>query len=126
MPAQERKFIGFREQLAQKRAQRYEGTEPEPWLVRKLAVIITICILGYVYYVFVVGVCVPMVREEQGRQGSKGQGVVYLVIYHLLWIMIIWVSVPLLSSEGWMCVAQVAVPSRTSWSCSQGQGTQRT
>ncbi|KAI5476748.1 vacuole protein, palmitoyltransferase domain containing [Pseudohyphozyma bogoriensis] len=49
-----------------------------------------VAIYFYSYYVFVVRVCVPMVRMESGRLGDSAQGIAYLVIYHILFIMFVW------------------------------------
>ncbi len=48
--------------------------KPQPWIVRKLAVFITIAIIAYTWYVYVGRLCVPMIRRDAGALGSRGLG----------------------------------------------------
>lgn len=57
-----------REKSAARRA------KPQPWIVRKLTVFITIGIMGYAFYVYIGRLCVPMIKREAGALGGRGMG----------------------------------------------------
>ena len=48
--------------------------KPQPWIVLKLAVFMTIGIIAYAWYVYVGRLCVPMIRRDAGALGSRGLG----------------------------------------------------
>ncbi|GAA5928604.1 DHHC family palmitoyltransferase [Sporobolomyces koalae] len=73
-----------------KRVQQIETNAPDPWISRKLAVGIVVAVFGYSYYVFVVRLCIPMIRMERTRLGARAQGLVYLVIFHFLFVLFCW------------------------------------
>ncbi|KAK4704989.1 hypothetical protein P7C70_g1218, partial [Phenoliferia sp. Uapishka_3] len=89
-PKRRTKFIGITKHIQQERQRQAERIGPDPWPVRKFAVGLVIAIFFYTYYVFVVRVAVRMVRMESDRLGNRAQGVVYLVLFHILFIMFIW------------------------------------
>ncbi len=86
--------------------------KPQPWIVRKLAVFITIAMIAYTWYVYVGRMCVPMIRRDAGALGSRGLGsklkfihaavigtlttfdvfasVTFLVVFCILGLMMIW------------------------------------
>ncbi|KAI0742878.1 zf-DHHC-domain-containing protein [Daedaleopsis nitida] len=81
--------------------------KPQPWIARKLAVFLTIGIIGYSWYVYVGRFCVPMIKEDAGALGSRGMGgelqqrsntshahtsrtVGFLVVFCVLGLMTIW------------------------------------
>ncbi|KAI5474572.1 hypothetical protein MNV49_003030 [Pseudohyphozyma bogoriensis] len=79
-PTRERsKFGGCSEQLEIARVEKQQQTGQ----------IHVIAIYLYPYYVFVVRVCVLMVRMDSGRLGDSAKGIAYLVIYHTLFIMFV-------------------------------------
>lgn len=102
----------------------------------QLAIGIVIGVFAYSYYVFVVRLCVPLVRNERARLGSLAQGgqsagmrsssdtcadaslmitpraVVYLVIYHLLFVHFVWTYwVAITTGPGF--ARDVSLPART-------------
>ena len=48
--------------------------KPQPWLVLKFTVALTIAIVGYTSYVYVARLCLPMILEETGALGSRVLG----------------------------------------------------
>ncbi|GAA5896861.1 hypothetical protein JCM5296_002575 [Sporobolomyces johnsonii] len=84
------RLMSCREHMELQRVQQQESNAPDPWLVRKFAVGIVVGVFGYSYYVFVVRLCVPMIRMEDSRLGGRAQGLVYLVIYHALFVLFCW------------------------------------
>ncbi|KAK4046783.1 hypothetical protein OIO90_006449 [Microbotryomycetes sp. JL221] len=85
------KLIGIRQHVREIEADRQKREGPDPWLTRKFAVGLVIAILGYSYYVTVVRVSIKMVRQTGDMyDGRRAQGVIYLIIYHLLFLMFVW------------------------------------
>ncbi|GAA5911552.1 uncharacterized protein JCM6883_005791 [Sporobolomyces salmoneus] len=84
------RYVGCREQMEIKRVKQIETNSPDPWLSRKLAVGLAVGMFGYSYYVFVVRLCIPMIRMERDRLGARAQGLVYLVICHFLFVHFCW------------------------------------
>ncbi|KAI0830295.1 DHHC palmitoyltransferase-domain-containing protein [Trametes gibbosa] len=64
--------------------------KPQPWIVLKLTIFIAIGIIGYVFYVYVGRVCVPMLRHDAGALGGRGMGVGFLVVFCVLGLMMLW------------------------------------
>ncbi|GJN89238.1 hypothetical protein Rhopal_002217-T1 [Rhodotorula paludigena] len=81
---------GFREQYEIQRLKQQEKQGPDNWVVRKFAVGLVAGIFGYSYYVYVVRLCIPMIRMEDSRLGARAQGLAYLVVFHFLFVMFIW------------------------------------
>ncbi|EIW56472.1 zf-DHHC-domain-containing protein [Trametes versicolor FP-101664 SS1] len=73
-----------REKSAARRA------KPQPWIVRKLTVFITIGIMGYAFYVYIGRLCVPMIKRETGALGGRGMGIGFLVVFCILGLMMVW------------------------------------
>lgn len=48
--------------------------KPQPWIVLKSTVFLTIAITAYGWYVYVGRLCVPMIRRDAGALGSRGLG----------------------------------------------------
>ncbi|KAM0755954.1 zf-DHHC-domain-containing protein [Meredithblackwellia eburnea MCA 4105] len=94
MPPTRTKLISFKQhwqaQASIKQQKQQQSSGPDPWLVRKFAVALVIAIFFYTYYVFVVRLSIKLVTTNNNKQGSKTQGIIYLVLYHLLFIMFIW------------------------------------
>ncbi|GAA5884617.1 hypothetical protein JCM16303_003684 [Sporobolomyces ruberrimus] len=89
-PKESKRYVGCKEQMEIKRVKQIETNAPDPWLSRKLAVGIVVGVFGYSYYVFVVRLCIPMIRMERNRLGARVQGLVYLVIFHFLFVLFCW------------------------------------
>ena len=69
----ERKCCGVSSyEIQEKREAR--RNKPQPWIVLKLAVFITIAIITYAWYVYVSRLCVPMIKRDAGALGSRGLG----------------------------------------------------
>ncbi|GAA5846081.1 hypothetical protein JCM9279_004779 [Rhodotorula babjevae] len=81
---------GFREHLEIQRVKQLDKQGPDSWFVRKFAVGIVAAIFAYSYYVYVVRLCIPMIRMEDSRLGARAQGLAYLVVYHFLFVMFVW------------------------------------
>ena len=54
--------MGIVEEAMEKREAR--RNKPQPWIMRKLAVFMTIGIIAYAWYVYVGQLCVPMIRRD--------------------------------------------------------------
>ncbi|TFK92154.1 zf-DHHC-domain-containing protein [Polyporus arcularius HHB13444] len=84
----EHKCMGIVEEAREKSEAR--RNKPQPWIVRKLAVFITIAMIAYTWYVYVGRMCVPMIRRDAGALGSRGLGITFLVVFCILGLMMIW------------------------------------
>ncbi|GAA5911002.1 hypothetical protein JCM6882_006745 [Rhodosporidiobolus microsporus] len=84
------KILSCREHYEVQRVRAMEKTGPDSWFVRKFAVGIVVAVFGYSYYVYVVRLCIPMIRMENDRLGGRAQGLAYLVIFHFLFVMFVW------------------------------------
>lgn len=101
----------FSKDIQEKRHQR--RSKPQPWILLKFAVFLTLCIIGFATYVYVDRFCVPMIthrpeamgdrvfgseselREETGHEGSCADSfrhitVVFLAVFGVLLIMMLW------------------------------------
>ena len=52
-------------------------TEPQPWIVLKLVVGITIGIISYAAYVYIGRLCVPMLLQDANTLGKRARGSEY-------------------------------------------------
>lgn len=66
------KCIGFSEMYEIKQRER-ERRNGQPWIARKFIVGVVGGIIGYTYYVYVVRLCISMIRQR-GAMGSRAQG----------------------------------------------------
>ena len=98
-PKRERvKLMGIRQHLEVQRVRQQEKHEPDHWFVRKVRAVssLSLCLIptpkltwrvtpqfiigivvgvfGYSYYVYVVRLCVPMIRMQDNRLGGRAQG----------------------------------------------------
>ncbi|RPD63361.1 zf-DHHC-domain-containing protein [Lentinus tigrinus ALCF2SS1-6] len=80
--------MGIVEEAMEKREAR--RSKPQPWIVRKLAIFITLGIIGYAWYVYVGRLCVPMIRRDTGALGTRGLGIGFLVVFCILGLVMIW------------------------------------
>ncbi|KAH9852983.1 zf-DHHC-domain-containing protein [Lenzites betulinus] len=65
-------------------------SKPQPWIVLKLTIFIAIGIIGYVFYVYIGRLCIPMLRHDAGALGGRGMGIGFLVVFCLLGLMMLW------------------------------------
>ncbi|KZO98845.1 zf-DHHC-domain-containing protein [Calocera viscosa TUFC12733] len=84
-----------REQAAEERRDRRR--KPRPWILRKAAVGFVIALLIWLQYVYVRRLCVPMIRRDAAARGTFGQGIAYLVVYEVLWLMTAWCYVKIIT-----------------------------
>ncbi|GAA5823556.1 hypothetical protein JCM10212_003181 [Sporobolomyces blumeae] len=92
------RFVGCREQMEIKRVEQVESNQPDPWLSRKFVVAVVVGVFAYSYYVFVVRLCIPMIKMQDNRLGAEAQGLVYLVVYHVLFVLFCWSYVVVVST----------------------------
>lgn len=65
-------------------------------------IFVVLGILFYTYYVFVVRVCIPMIQLQFKALGTKSQGIIYITIFHILFVMFIWnYSVVVMTGPGY-------------------------
>ncbi|KAI0728926.1 zf-DHHC-domain-containing protein [Fomitopsis betulina] len=72
----------------ERRARRKE--RPMPWIVLKLAIGITVGIVGYTFYVYVGRLCVPMIRKDEGALGGRAMGIGFLAVFCVVGLMMLW------------------------------------
>ncbi|KAI0651141.1 zf-DHHC-domain-containing protein [Trametes meyenii] len=87
-PRPEGKCCGVVEEAREKSAAR--RSKPQPWIVLKLTVFITLGIIGYAFYVYIGRLCVPMIRRDADALGGRGMGVGFLVVFAILGLLMIW------------------------------------
>ncbi|KAL0952664.1 hypothetical protein HGRIS_006907 [Hohenbuehelia grisea] len=63
---------------------------PQPWIALKLMVGITFAMLIYAGYVYIGRFCVAMIRRDSNALGSRSLGIVFLVIFSILYLMALW------------------------------------
>ncbi|KAF8890744.1 DHHC palmitoyltransferase-domain-containing protein [Infundibulicybe gibba] len=89
--ARERTCCGVIEEAKYKsREKRSKKSTPQPWIVRKLMVFLTIGIMGYTAYVYIGRFCVGMIRRTRGAPAGRGTGIALLVPFALLYIWMLW------------------------------------
>ena len=103
----------FNKDIQEKRRKR--RSKPQPWILLKFAVLLTLGITGFTTYVYVVRFCVPMVTRKAGAMGDRAFGsesilgkmldiegtltlsrliaVVFLVPFGVLLILMMWTYV---------------------------------
>ncbi|KAG1732653.1 DHHC palmitoyltransferase-domain-containing protein [Suillus paluster] len=88
MPSSNRTCCGFVEE-ARLRAhdRRYK---PQPWIVLKFAVGLTLALIAYTTYVYVGIFCRDMIVKNQSALGSQALGIVFLVIFSILLLLVLW------------------------------------
>jgi len=84
-----------RERAAEER--REKRKKPQPWIIRKLAVGFVIAILLWAQYVYVGRLCVPMLRRDTDARGSFGQGVAYIIVFEILWLLAVWCYIKIIT-----------------------------
>ncbi|KZV82021.1 hypothetical protein EXIGLDRAFT_779065 [Exidia glandulosa HHB12029] len=63
---------------------------PQPWVVRKLMVVVVLGIVGLSAYVYIGRLVVPALRQDENSALTRGAGIGLLVGYALLLIMLLW------------------------------------
>ncbi|KZT00277.1 zf-DHHC-domain-containing protein [Laetiporus sulphureus 93-53] len=88
----EHKCCGVMEEaVAHSRAKREKRRQkPMPWIVLKLAIVITLGIIAYAFYVYIGRLCVPMIKRHKHMLGGRGMGVAFLVVFCVLGLMMLW------------------------------------
>lgn len=66
------------------------GTKPQPWIVLKFTVAITLGILAFGAYVYVGVLVVPMLKERPDAQGTRREGIGLLVGFGILYLWMLW------------------------------------
>ncbi|KAI0772411.1 zf-DHHC-domain-containing protein [Trametes elegans] len=84
----EESCCGVVQEAREKSAARRE--KPQPWLVRKLTIFITIGIIGYAFYVYIARLCLPMIRQDARALGGRAMGIGFLVVFCVLGLMMLW------------------------------------
>ncbi|PPQ86953.1 hypothetical protein CVT26_007908 [Gymnopilus dilepis] len=89
--AQNHKLCGVVQEAAARANERHrKRTKPQPWIVRKLMIGVTLGIMGYAAYVYIRQVCLPMVWRREGAGAGRGTGVALLVVFCVLYLWMIW------------------------------------
>ena len=58
----------------QAREKHAQKTKPQPWIILKFTILITIGIVGFASYVYIGRFCVPMMLKHDGALGSQAIG----------------------------------------------------
>ena len=66
------RFAIFMDEIRLKRLERREA--PQPYVLRKLMIVVVLAITAYAVYVYIGRLCVTMVKQKPGAMGSRGQG----------------------------------------------------
>ncbi|KAG9311127.1 DHHC palmitoyltransferase-domain-containing protein [Chiua virens] len=72
------------------RVRRIEASKPQPWIVRKFAVGLTILIVGYCTYVYAARFCRDMITNSSGALGNQATGIAFLVVFSILLFLMSW------------------------------------
>ncbi|KAH7911131.1 DHHC palmitoyltransferase-domain-containing protein [Hygrophoropsis aurantiaca] len=64
--------------------------KPQPWIVLKLAVGLTVAIIGYSSYVYIGTFCLDMIRRNSNALGNEAMGVAFLVVFCIFLFMMLW------------------------------------
>jgi palmitoyltransferase len=73
--SKDRTCLGVIEEAAETaHKKKMERTKPQPWIVRKLVVGITLGLMGYAAFVYIQYLCLPMIRRKDNSQGSRRIG----------------------------------------------------
>ncbi len=72
----EAKCCGVVQEAAAKSRERSEQrrSQPQPWIVLKMTIGITLAIIGYASYVYIGRFCVPMIRHNTGPLSGRKTG----------------------------------------------------
>ncbi|GBE86951.1 hypothetical protein SCP_1001950 [Sparassis crispa] len=84
----EQKCCGIVEEAREKRAAK--RNKPQPWIVLKLTIGLTLGIIAYGCYVYIGRFCVPMIKHNDGPLGGRGMGVGFLVVFCIFTVLMVW------------------------------------
>jgi len=65
----EARCADFNKDIQEKRRKR--RSKPQPWILLKFAVFLTLGIIGFATYVYVGRFCIPMVTRKPGAMGDR-------------------------------------------------------
>lgn len=82
-PDKQPQCIGFSQAYEIRQQKREQREGPQPWVVRKLMVLVVLGILGYTYYVYVVRLCIAMIQRSRDAMGGQSQGSKCLCNHHV-------------------------------------------
>ncbi|KAG1775627.1 DHHC palmitoyltransferase-domain-containing protein [Suillus placidus] len=85
MSSSDRKCCGVVEEARYRRAQK-----PQPWIVLKFAVGLTLALIAYTSYVYVGIFCRDMIVKNESALGNSTIGIVFLVVFCFLLLMVLW------------------------------------
>lgn len=77
------------------REKRAARPNPQPWIVRKFMIAVTLGLMGYSVYVYVGRLCVDMIRRRADAGGSRNTGIALLVVFSILFLWMMWAYVKL-------------------------------
>ncbi|KAF9646143.1 zf-DHHC-domain-containing protein [Thelephora ganbajun] len=106
----------FNKNIQEKRHKR--RSKPQPWILLKFAVFLTLGIIGFATYVYIGRFCVPMLTRKPEAMGDRVFGIAFLVIFSILLIVMLWAYVKVcLTSPGFAKdhVQPTPRPEMSSW-----------
>ncbi|KAI0077000.1 zf-DHHC-domain-containing protein [Panus rudis PR-1116 ss-1] len=74
---------------AQERSEKRRN-KPQPWIVLKLTIFITLAIIAYTFYVYIGRFCVPMLKHNTGALGGREIGIPLLVVFCVFGLIMLW------------------------------------
>ncbi|KXN92539.1 putative palmitoyltransferase ZDHHC20 [Leucoagaricus sp. SymC.cos] len=90
------------EAALQAREKRANRTKPQPWIVRKLAVFLTLGIMGYAGYVYIGRFCVSAIKRTDQSSTGRPTAIALLVVFCVLYLWMIWAYIKVvLTSPGY-------------------------
>ncbi|KAL1741379.1 DHHC palmitoyltransferase-domain-containing protein, partial [Schizophyllum fasciatum] len=97
----EHSCCGVVEEAAYKARERSEArrSKPQPWIVLKLTIGITLGLLGYTAYVYIHRFVVPMIKGDTDALGSLGAGVAMIAAFALLWLWTLWAYIRVVTTS---------------------------
>lgn len=82
-PQSDRKCCGVVESVEEVQSQRSKRKH-QPWVIRKICILVTLGIIGYSGYAYITRLCLPMIKRMQNALGSQTSG--SMLIFDLLTI----------------------------------------
>ncbi|KIJ18105.1 hypothetical protein PAXINDRAFT_161618 [Paxillus involutus ATCC 200175] len=89
MPPSDHVCCGVIEE-AQDQARRRRANKPQPWIILKFTVGLSLLIAGYITYVYAGRFCRDMIKKDNNALGSQATGVAFLVVFCLLLLLLLW------------------------------------
>ncbi|EKM75385.1 hypothetical protein AGABI1DRAFT_46537 [Agaricus bisporus var. burnettii JB137-S8] len=75
------------------REKRANRSQPSPWIAQKIAVVLTLGIMGYAGYVYIGRFCKSIIKQDRQSSSGRATGIVLLVIFCVLYLWMIWAYV---------------------------------